>query len=340
VSTLAKPAFLHVKLAGGATAQLLGLMNAVYASDKLGLPFKISHYPYSTGTYWPFAISHFLSDDEILNVNVSTIGLKNNQDLQVGKLILNHPLMQRKISYERFLSLIRKFKLESTLNFFRRELTVKASPKKLNKINSYYKTLSGGFASINDENVNKEMHQRYMRAGIKSPYIKEQTKKQSIVIHYRLGDRRITGKSHSDFTAVKILHAKSYKEVLDQVNNLGLFKIYVISDEPQLAQSLLAQVGINVDNRVTTGSIWDDLYFASQSDIFIGSDSQVSQLANIYVENNDGKSFMLNFIRDAKNRQFKNTRYLNSKFIDTQNEIYQINFSLEKNTHSSYLKNR
>jgi hypothetical protein len=56
------------------------------------------------------------------------------------------------------------------------------------------------------------------------------------------------------------------------------------------------------------------------------------------VENNGGKSFMLNFMRDAENRQFKNTRYLNSEFIDTQNEIYQINFSLEKNTHSSYLK--
>jgi len=338
VSILAKPYFLHVKLAGGATAQLLGLMNAICASNKLGLPFKISHYPYSTGTYWPFAISHFLSDDEILNINVSTIGLKNNKDLEVGKLILNHPLMKKKISYERFLSLVRKFKLESTLNFFRRELTVKASPKKLSRINSYYKTLSGGFASINDENVNREMHRRYIRASIKSPYIKERTKKPRIVIHYRLGDRRITSKSHSDFTAVKILDSKSYKEVLDQVNDLDLFEIYVISEEPRLAQSLLAQAGINVNNRITTGSIWDDLYFASQSDIFIGSDSQVSQLANIYVENNGGKSFMLNFMRDAENRQFKNTRYLNSEFIDTQNEIYQINFSLEKNTHSSYLK--
>ena len=47
---------------------------------------------------------------------------------------------------------------------------------------------------------------------------------------------------------------------------------------------------------------------------------------------------MLNFTRDAKNRQFKNTKYLNSEFIDAQNEIYQIDFSLEKNTHSSYRK--
>ena len=71
---MAKSSFLHIKLAGGATAQLLGLMNAIYASDKLGLPFKMSYYPYSTGTYWPFAILHFLSDDEILDVNKSTVG--------------------------------------------------------------------------------------------------------------------------------------------------------------------------------------------------------------------------------------------------------------------------
>jgi len=336
---VAKSSFLHIKLAGGATAQLLGLMNAIYASDKLGLPFKMSYYPYSTGTYWPFAISHFLSDDEILDVNKSTVGLKDNNDLEVGKLIINHPLLIKKISYEKVLSLIRKLKLESILNFFRRELTVKASTRKLSKLSSYFKTLSGGFASINEENVNKEMHQRYLRANIKSPYIKERSEKQVVVIHYRLGDKRLTGKSHNDFATDKILDPKSYKRVLDKLD-LDSFEIYVISEEPRLAQSLLAQVGINVNNRATTGSIWDDLYFASQSDIFIGSNSQVSQLANIYVEHNGGKTFMLNFKRDVKNRQFKNTKYLNSEFIDTQNQIYQINFSLETNTHSAYTKNK
>ena len=60
--------FLHVKIAGGATAQCLGLMNAIYASSKLGLPFKISYYPYSTGTYWPFAINFLLNESEILNL--------------------------------------------------------------------------------------------------------------------------------------------------------------------------------------------------------------------------------------------------------------------------------
>ena len=335
---MAKSSFLHIKLAGGATAQLLGLMNAIYASDKLGLPFKMSYYPYSTGTYWPFAILHFLSDDEILDVNKSTVGLKNYNDLEVGKLIINHPILMKKISYEKVLSLIRKLKLESILNFLRREFTVKASTRKLSKLSSYFKTISGGFASINEESVNKEMHQRYLRANIKSPYIKERNEKQVIVIHYRLGDKRVTGKRYNDFNADKILDPKSYKRVLDQIKDLELFEIYVISEEPRLAQSLLAQVGINVNNRVATGSIWDDLYFASQSNIFIGSNSQVSPLANIYVEHNGGKSFMLNFTRDAKNRQFKNTKYLNSEFIDAQNEIYQIDFSLEKNTHSSYRK--
>ena len=73
MSTLPKPKFLHVKLTGGATAQCLGLMNAIYASNKLKMPFKVSYFPFSTGTYWPFAIGDLLQKGEILNLNRMTI---------------------------------------------------------------------------------------------------------------------------------------------------------------------------------------------------------------------------------------------------------------------------
>ena len=96
MTSLPKPTFLHVKLTGGATAQCLGLMNAIYASDKLDIPFKVSYYPYATGTYWPFAIKDLLYENEILNLNVLTTGLSEVDNLEVGKIVTNHPLMKKK----------------------------------------------------------------------------------------------------------------------------------------------------------------------------------------------------------------------------------------------------
>jgi hypothetical protein len=105
--------YIHVKIAGGATAQCLGLMNAIYASNKLGVPFKISYYPYSTGTYWPFAIKFLLKEHEVLDLNLGTRGLTNTAELETGKIIKAHPLFRTGFSYEKLLSLIRHIKLST-----------------------------------------------------------------------------------------------------------------------------------------------------------------------------------------------------------------------------------
>ena len=108
MSILAKPKFLHVKLSGGATAQCLGLMNAIYASNKLNIPFKVSYFPYSTGTYWPFAIGNLLEKEEVLNINSPTKGLGSSEEFEIGKIIQSHPLMSKKFSYEKILSICQK----------------------------------------------------------------------------------------------------------------------------------------------------------------------------------------------------------------------------------------
>jgi hypothetical protein len=79
-------------------------MNAIYASNKLGIPFKVSYSPFSTGTYWPFAIGDLLEADEILNINTPTKGLDSSKEFEIGKIIQSHPLMSKKFSYEKFLS--------------------------------------------------------------------------------------------------------------------------------------------------------------------------------------------------------------------------------------------
>ncbi len=336
MSTLGKSSFLNVKLAGGATAQLLGLMNAIYASDKLGLPFKISYYPYSTGTYWPFAIMPFLNQSEILNINLPTKGLSNSGKFEIGKIIKDHPLMNSKISYEKALSYIRTLKLEPSLNFMRRELPIKASPKRILSINNYYRAISGGFAAINEGKVNEELNQRFVMANKKSPFTREESHQKYIVIHYRLGDKKAIFSHPGDFNSDKIIDPISYKEIIDQIDNIESENVYVVSDEPKLAQKLLASVLIHANTIVSKGNIWEDLFFMSQARIFIGSNSQVSKLANICVEHNGGTTFMFNVPKNNHYYQFKNTKYFNSKFLEKKHEIYSPDFALEEGSHSAY----
>jgi hypothetical protein len=74
----------------------------------------------------------------------------------------------------------------------------------------------------------------------------------------------------------------------------------------------------------------------SQARVFIGSNSQVSKLANICVENNGGTSYMLNVPKNNYFDKVKNTRYLDSKFLETNHKIYTSNFTLEEDAHSAY----
>jgi hypothetical protein len=337
-----QPPYLHVKIAGGATAQCLGLMNAIYASNKLGIPFKISYYPYSTGTYWPFAINFLLKESEILNLNLKTKGLTNTAELETGKIIKEHPLFYPGLSYEKFLSTIRKLNLEPKLQFIRRELAIKTSTERLSKINKYFTTISGGFAQINEPEVNEAMNLRFEKAKIKSPFAKRNLEQNLTIIHYRLGDKKATPAQmlHTkDFNTDLIIDPITYLEVLKKIKDLNKEKIYVVSDEPKLATKLLADVGIFAKINSVSGNIWDDITFMSQAKHFIGTKSQVSQLANICVENNGGYSYMLNCINRNKISQFKNTSYLESMFLQPNHNIYSLDFSLEQNSHSAYEKN-
>jgi len=333
--------YIHVKIAGGATAQCLGLMNAIYASNKLGIPFKISYYPFSTGTYWPFAINFLLDESETLNLNLGTKGLENTNELQIGKIVKDHPLFRSGFSYEKFLSWVRRFKLESKLLFLRRELSVKSSPVRLTKISKYFTTISGGFAQINEVNVNKEMHSRFQKSKLESPFAKVDSNLNLTIIHYRLGDKKATPeqmKHSKDFNTDLIVDPKTYINVLRNIKDLDKDKIFVVSDEPRLAQKLLAEVGINAKINSKVGNIWEDVLFMSQAKVFIGTKSQVSQLVNICVENNGGKSYMLNFSKHEGYDKFFNTTYVKAKFLAPGHDIYSLDFELEKNSHSAYVK--
>ena len=103
-----------------------------------------------------------------------------------------------------------------------------------------------------------------------------------------------------------------------------------------MAQKLLASIQFKAKIITSNGNIWEDLYFMSQARIFIGSSSQVSKLANICVENNGGKSYMFNVTKNNNYLKFKNTEYINSKFLDARHKIYTSEFTLEEGSHSAY----
>ena len=84
---------------------------------------------------------------------------------ETGKIIKDHPLFRKSFSYEKFLSFIRQLRLESKLQFLRRELAIKNSPLRLIKINKYYRTISGGFAQINEP-----VHRPYVEQVFSMPF--------------------------------------------------------------------------------------------------------------------------------------------------------------------------
>jgi hypothetical protein len=183
------------------------------------------------------------------------------------------------------------------------------------------------------------MHERFLRAGKKSPFAKTIKGEKLIVVHYRLGDKKATGRHPADFNSDLVIDPQSYLEILSKIPKLNLDNLFVVSDEPKLAQKLLSDVKVNARVNSTSGDIWDDIFFMSQAEIFIGSRSQVSQLANICVEHNGGISYMFNVLANKNYKKFKNTTYLPAKFIPNDDKIYNLNFQLEVNSHSAYDKN-
>lgn len=327
--------FLHVKISGGATAQILGLMNAIYASKKLNLPFKVSYYPYSTGTYWPCVLDRFLKSDEIINLNMRTRGLKLSEEISIGKVIKSHPLFKKSLTIEKAISVLRAFKILKFIKIFQRELVIGADCNKLFSINKFYKSLSGGFARINDDEVNNELHLRFVRAQLESPF-SGISRERKIIVHYRLGDKRAGVHSPKEFNLDLIIDPKAISEIVKGLDNYSEENVFVVSDDPNLARELLASAGLKTRINETKGSIFQDLNFMSQADVFIGSNSQVSQLANIFVEYKGGKSILLNFTKHTRFNDFPNTTYLSADVLPKNHSIYKFDFTLSKESHSDY----
>ena len=230
------------------------------------------------------------------------------------------------MNYEKILVLIRKFNLESKLLFLRSEIAIIAKKSNLDRVTVRIKAISGGFAAIIDPKVNNEMDYRFKRAGLKSPFSRSASadEKEIVAIHYRIGDKRATF-TNPLVGSDGITDPAVFKEIIDELESSGNYEIYVISDEPQVAQDLLKEIGIFAKLNPNKGNIWDDLYFMAQASVFIGSWSQVSQLAAVCVLSNGGKAYCpsSNLIGVKSAWQIEGVNYYAPRFLDKSHVIYE-----------------
>ena len=283
-----KPFF--VKCTGGTTAQLLALSNAIYVSNRIGRPFKIKYFPFSTGTYWEFGISKLLEPEEIVPESIPREtefdGLLN------GVYINKFPISLKSFVRGNILKIIHRLGLNSTLRRMRGEFIIGGERKSLDSIKRNAKSISANFVPIVDEFVNREMSRRFAGAGIPNPYSKI-SRQNEVVVHFRLGDMRKLPQRVDGMGGHGVVSPQTFREIL-KLENVDLEKdqVTLVSDEPELASNVLLEVGISCKFSRLDPSIWDDLSAISQAKLFIGSMSQFSLFGGAICASNGGKVYI------------------------------------------------
>jgi hypothetical protein len=88
------------------------------------------------------------------------------------------------------------------------------------------------------------------------------------------------------------------------------------------------------------GDIWEDLYLMSQAKLFIGSWSQVSQLAAICVVANGGFAVLPSTTQVGTKVRWEipSVNFYEPLFLEKGHWIYSDSFDLDKDAHKSYKK--
>lgn len=338
-STKAKP-FL-IKTAGGASSQTLGLMNGIYVSQRIGRPFTLRHYPFSTGSYYPIAINRLLRASEMDLLEGQTKGLKVVEVLEVGKVINQHPLLAKRFSYEKLLVTIRRFNLEKSLLKLRGEWPIYVSESRLRRTPKNIKCISGGYFPTTDRAVHDEMNRRFESAQILSPFKPRDFRdlNPGVVIHYRIGDKRGSF-AFPELGIDGIVDPESFKEILELEDRPSNKNVYVVSDEPMVAKKLLDSVGIVAKVNPVRGDLWSDLYLMTRADLLICPWSMVSQLAASIVASHGRKVYYPKFTSFGSTLQDEIpgvSTYI-PKFLPRDHAIYKDSFDLEAGSHLIYQK--
>jgi hypothetical protein len=281
---------LTLKVSGGVTAQLLALITGLHFTNLYGKQLRIKYFPYSTGTYWPFGLTALLQPGEIF-VESKKFQPSTSSGISVGQVISGS-------NYKRVLRLphVLKscFERLGLLNLFRQlksEIVLHGQYDRLELVTSKTRSIVGNFPPFMNTDIANELHFRFAKAGIPSPF-GEQHKKFVVTIHYRLGDMRKMPSRIPGLGGHGVVKPRTFLEILrkekvDIENQI----IALISDEPEIAQKALLEEGIKTEV-ASRGSVWEDLTTIAGSKLFIGSMSQFSIVGALFCAYLGGRPYL------------------------------------------------
>ncbi len=316
----------RVKCAGGAAAQVLALMNALYIKKNTGRNFLFDYFPYGTGTYWPFEIANLLSHSEVGETSKVSRGHKAMSDKpQQGKIVESHPINSQQISFEKIYRYIRRLKIDEVLLRMRGEIPINTSLRNLNSVKGWTKSVSGGFFPLMDSDVFHELDNRFKAAGLTSPFNRliNDSSEYDLVIHYRIGDKR------AKFSNPGVVGDDGVIDPIvfyDLISKYGLLsnRVLVVSDEPKVAQELLKGVGLFTEIPRIKNDIWTDIALMASAKYFIGTWSQVSHLASACVAFHGGQAFIPSSTggKNSIKWRMEGVSFYEPIFLDSSNSIY------------------
>jgi hypothetical protein len=279
-----------IKCSGGKAAQLLALSNAIYLSKKLGLAFRLVYFPYSTGTYWEWGLDELLYESEEVETRVSP-GIRVREEVKHGAHIPNFPTRRSGLNYLKGFQSLNRLGLIKWLRIARREIAIGGSRKRLDQVTRRTR-ISGNFVPIVDEEVFEELEERLGEKAVVNPF-SPVIARNSAVIHYRLGDMRIDPYGGEKSIESRVVDPKVFRDILGSLEfDFNHNSVQVVSDEPDLACRLLADVGIMANASSGNFAFWADLAQISSAKILIGSLSQMSFLGGALCVRNGGKVFL------------------------------------------------
>lgn len=334
---------LRVKCAGGSIAQLLALAAAIKVSNLIERDFELDYFPSSTGTYWPFAIESLLKRGEFCEEShQQSISIAKVNAWEIGKPIPDSIVFKPGLNYESLLEILRASKVDRPLRMLRAEYVIGADYDRLIRTPSRVRSITGGYPPFIDDEVFDSLKERFSKSSLVSPFLPNPSVDHSYgVIHYRLGDQRMSGTIKKPGLGTP-LDPKIFAKIVKE--NIGSdTPLYVCSDEPNLAKSLLESQGINVKllpKENTVQGIWGELQFMAQAKIFVGSWSQVSQFAAMLVSHRGGQVWYPSSPVEGGTPNWKipGVKMFEPVFLSPDNSYFKSNYGFGDATHIAYGK--
>jgi hypothetical protein len=334
---------LRVKCAGGSIAQLLALAAAIKVGNLIERDFELDYFPSSTGTYWPFAIESLLKSGEFCEANhQQSISIAEANAWEIGKPIPDSIVFKPGLNYENFLEILRASKVDRPLRMLRAEYVIGADYDRLIRTPRRIRSITGGYPPFIDDEVFESLKERFNNSNLVSPFSPNSSMGHSYgVIHYRLGDQRMSGTIKKPGLGTP-LDPRTFAKIVESSIDSDI-PLYVCSDEPTLAKSLLESQGVNVNlipKEYTGQGIWGELQFMAQAEVFVGSWSQVSQFASLLVSHRGGQVWYPNSPVEggAPNWKIPGINMFDPLFLSPDSNFFKSNYGFGEDTHIAYGK--